>query len=167
MEKRTLLKSGVARMVAAAIVAGILLIGITSYFVTKRADVPADQAARQTVIAFGTQMRMVSVLAPADSVAAAMDQYYAPYVSADLIAEWKTRGAAAPGRVTSSPYPARIDVTSVSMLADDSYAVEGTLVDATEAEGKVLATRSVNAVVRKEADGEWRIVSLEIAPYGR
>ena len=118
-----------------------------------------EQAVRGLAEGFGGQLRNVSLLAPKETVAADMQKYYGDYVAPALLEKWKNDPSSAPGRLTSSPWPDRIEIRSVERLAGDSYEVSGEIVEVTsvEASGGAANTRPIVLSVRK-IGGRWLIV---------
>lgn len=95
---------------------------------------------RITVSGFGDQLQQVPLIAPKDVLAFAMDKYYALYVHPDLLAKWKADPMSAPGRLTSSPWPDRIEVTDVHKNNDGTYTVDGNIVDIAHGAGTTTPT---------------------------
>lgn len=118
-----------------------------------------EQAVRELVEGFGGQLKNVSLLAPKETVAADMQKYYGEYVAPALLEKWKNDPSSAPGRLTSSPWPDRIEIRSVERLAGDSYEVSGDIVEVTSAEesGGAADTRPIRLSVQKIGD-RWLIV---------
>lgn len=116
-----------------------------------------SKAVREVVTSFGSKLQTISVLAPTakDDIA----KTYAPFVSKDLIAEWQKDPRNAPGRVTSSPWPARIDIVNMSRRNDGSYEVQGQIVNMTSNEEKYGgdAGRDPVTVRLQNQDGRWVI----------
>jgi hypothetical protein len=127
-------------------------------------EAAAEEAVRGLVEAFGRKLQMVSVLAPEDILRASMREHYADYVSPALLEAWLNDPESAPGRLTSSPWPDRIEVRSVEKKADDAYRVEGDIIETTSADGEPAAKRPVTLEVRN-VDGRWRIVAVEMGAY--
>ncbi len=122
---------------------------------------PNEETVRDLVLSFGRNLRFVSLLAPLPDIKAAMDQYYAPFVSGELLDAWEGNPDLAPGRQTSSPYPARIDIDRVVRTANTSYRVEGRVIELTsedELSGDSSAEYDVIFTVDNLA-GVWRITS--------
>ena len=87
-----------------------------------------EQAVRKVVTELGDRLRMVPLLAPKEIAAEAMDREYSALVSAELLAAWKNDPENAPGKQTSSPWPKRIDITSVAAKAPDTYLIKGKVI---------------------------------------
>lgn len=118
---------------------------------------------RMTVYGLGDNLVEVPLLAPADVVGFAMDKYYALYVRPDLLAKWKADPKNAPGRLTSSPWPDRIDIDSATKNADGTYTVDAEIIDV--AHGVATSTditskTPVRFTVSLGPDG-WQITGYE------
>ena len=80
---------------------------------------------RTLVGAFGNQLNTVSLLSP--EVADEIRKAYGPYAAPELLDAWVMDPLAAPGRLTSSPWPDHIEVTSVFMTMSGTYEVAGVI----------------------------------------
>jgi hypothetical protein len=122
---------------------------------------PADEAAiRQLVEAFGKRLQSVSLLAP--DAAQEMQQQYSEFVSPGLLQTWMSNPSEAPGRLVSSPWPDRIEITAMQKEAADRYLITGFVVEVTSVEvvnGGAAARIPVRMVVERLAAG-WRISEL-------
>lgn len=120
----------------------------------------------ELVVEFGTHMKNVSLLAPPDVVGKAMDEEYGPYALPDTLAKWKADPESAPGRLTSSPWPDHIEI-STSTPTGDGYRVDGVVVEMTSetaASGGRTSSYPV-AVSLVKRSGKWKIASFErVAP---
>jgi hypothetical protein len=97
---------------------------------------------RMQVTGLGDNLREVPLLASNDLVGKAMDLHYAQYVRPDLLEKWKADPKNAPGRLTSSPWPDRIDVTGVTKNADGTYTVLGSIIEMAHGAGTTTAVSS-------------------------
>jgi hypothetical protein len=138
--------------------------GAYAYYTYTRAHSSTSDSAqvRITVTGLGDNLRQVPLIAPPDIVAFAMDRYYALYVNPDLLAKWKADPLNAPGRLTSSPAPDRIDITGVTKNGDGTYTVEAGIVEtASGANGpEVTDTIPVEFMLTKGPDG-WQITGYK------
>lgn len=129
------------------------------------ADWAADEGAvREVVESFGQQLQQVSLLAPEDEVAEAMEEHYGPYLTEELLAFWQADPSAAPGRTVSSPWPDRIEIDSVQRLGEDAYRVEGRIIEITSEEqgtDEAAAVRSISLLVGRY-DDTWLIESATL-----
>lgn len=94
---------------AAAVVVALVALIAFGVFKTNGA-VRAGIAAAE----FTEQLQHVSTTADAEEVKAAINQYYAPYITPELLTEWLADPASAPGRDTSSPWPDRLFIKSIT-----------------------------------------------------
>jgi hypothetical protein len=115
------------------------------------------------VVEFGKRLGEVSVLAPKEMVAAAMDRAYSAYVAADLLSAWRSDPKKAPGKRTSSPSPARIDIGTIRARGHDAFVVTGHVILLTAKErrdGGVFAANPVTMTIEKR-QGKWVITAYE------
>ena len=162
------------------IVAGIIVIGIFGYtlyrsYIANRAaqlqtnnilgsatTTPQPSAeelsVRSRALEFGKQMQKVPLMAGAAIVAQAMDSNYGSYVDAPLLASWKAAPTDAPGRLTSSPWPDRIEITSAQKNSDGTYTVSGEIIEMTSAgeSGRVPVSLTL-----ANQNGNWVITRFE------
>lgn len=120
-------------------------------------DASEAAAVREVVETFGKRLQMVSLQSP--QAAEGMQAQYADLVSPDLLAAWMSAPLEAPGRMVSSPWPERIEITSLARQGVDSYVVTGEVVEVTSAElvsGGAAARLPVRIVVQK-IQGRWLI----------
>ncbi|HEY9480658.1 MAG TPA: hypothetical protein VIR98_00295 [Candidatus Paceibacterota bacterium] len=92
-----------------------------------------------TVVAFGSHLKNVSILAIGSDAAAEMEREYAPYVAPELLALWKADRSIALGRETSNPYPDSMYVVSITKNANGSYTVETNVIETTTTNQKEVA----------------------------
>ena len=78
---------------------------------------------RTLVGAFGNQLNTVSLRSP--EVADEIQKAYGPYAAPELLMEWIADPLAAPGRLSSSPWPDHIEIESVFMTMSGTYEVAG------------------------------------------
>lgn len=75
----------------------------------------AEPEVSAVVAAFGARLKNVSLLAP--DAAEQIEAQYAGLVSDELIAAWQADPTQAPGRLTSSPWPDRIEVNAIEQVS--------------------------------------------------
>jgi len=120
---------------------------------------------RTVVERFGERLQRVSPLAPDGVARGELRAAYAELVTPDLLAAWSADPASAPGRATSSPWPARIEVDSVAATAGGTCRVDGAVVYVTSveaADGGAAAREPVAVEVVRAEDG-WRIGAYGVA----
>lgn len=134
-------------------------------------DVNVDEAEKLEVIkfveGFGEQLKMVPLLASEDLLKEYMNEYYKDYVSEELIKKWLKDPVAAPGKLTSSPWPEYIDVLSAEKIEEQEYRVIGNIIELTSEEveyGGIAATREITLEVVKK-DDKWLIVDVVLGEY--
>ncbi len=116
----------------------------------------------EVVTEFSTHLKQVSLMAPPDVVAKAMDEEYAAFVLPETLEAWKQNPQSAPGRLTSSPWPDHIEI-STSTPTETGYRVDGVIVELTNdtaANGGRTSSYAVTVLLEKRA-GEWKISSFE------
>lgn len=134
-------------------------------------DIKSDEAERNEITklvqSFGEQLKMVSLLAPEETLKETMNKYYGDYVSQGLIEEWLKNPESAPGKLTSSPWPGRIDVLSVESIGDKKYEVKGNIVEFTSVEmvdGEIAAKREITLKI-SNLDNKWVITGTTLGNY--
>lgn len=133
-----------------------------------RSKAMAEEADRRAVTnvveEFGKRLQMVSLLAPTDVLASSMNEQYGQLVAPELIQEWLADPLKAPGRMTSSPWPDRIEIDRVTKKAPKTWEVEGTVVEVTSVEkqhGGAAVRRGISLGVEK-VGGQWLITSVTL-----
>jgi hypothetical protein len=112
---------------------------------------------RDLVDNFGRRLQNVSLQAP--DGAQEIQQQYAEFVSPTLLEMWMNNVSKAPGRLVSSPWPDRIEITSLSKQAANRYEITGFVVELTSTEvvsGGAAARIPVRIVVQR-GQGRWLI----------
>jgi hypothetical protein len=111
---------------------------------------------------FGSVLQKVSLQGPAEEVKKSIQENYSAYVSPDLLERWIADPLKALGRLTSSPWPDRIEIKNVERLADEAYKVEGEIIEITSAEkeNEVAAKKPVTFVL-ENIEGKWLIITAK------
>jgi hypothetical protein len=149
-------------IVIAAVIVVVAAAAIIAVLMGGGASSPASQenAASSTVAAFGKTLQQVSLLAP--DASSTIASTYAPYVDPALLTQWEANPQSAPGRVTSSPWPDHIAITSITPQGQ-GYVVNGQLVFMTSNEvehgGNADTTPVVLQLVRE--NNRWMIVAFQ------
>ncbi len=143
-------------VIALLIVAGIVAL----YFGPTASEVRGNEEASAVLQEFGSKLKNVSLL-DAEGLNAAIDQNYAPYITAELLADWKANPSHVPGRQTSSPWPDRLGIGTVSTQGTSRvFAGEVILVTSTEGEGEVADTVPFVAQLIQTDEG-WKIAAYQ------
>lgn len=119
---------------------------------------------RSVVTDFGGKLQMVSISGTPDAASAAIAANYSADVAPSLLAKWEADPANAPGRVTSSPWPDRIEIGSVAQNPDGSYAVAGDVIEVTSvqaANGGVNDSYPITLTV-SNVNGAWLITAVTV-----
>lgn len=138
------------------VIGGIVLLGAIFYFA-----VGSDEnAAKKVVTDFGSKLQQVSLLSAEAS--SSMASMYGPYVDTALLSAWQKDPRHAPGRLTSSPWPDRIEVVSIAPQGS-GFVVQGAVVLMTSEEkekGGYVGFVPVMIQIVPE-DGSWHIVAYQ------
>ncbi len=124
---------------------------------TTASSAPEEARVRDLVENFGKRLQNVSLLAP--DAAQEMQAQYAEFVSPALLEVWMSDVSKAPGRLVSSPWPDRIEITSLTKEGPDRYVITGFVVEVTSMEvanGGAAARIPVRVVLQKD-QGRWLI----------
>jgi len=126
-------------------------------------DAKAEADVKQVVEGFGKALQNVSLQGPAEDVKQSMQENYGEYVAPDLLERWYAEPLKAPGRLTSSPWPDRIEIQKVERLAEEAYKVDGEIIEITSAdkENEVAVKREITLVV-ENMEGKWLIITTNI-----
>ncbi|MGE5631877.1 MAG: hypothetical protein ACM3TR_12380 [Caulobacteraceae bacterium] len=133
----------------------------------KQTDEADQEAVKSLVGSFGSKLQNVSLQAPKDAVAKSMQENYSDFVSQGLLEKWANDPLNAPGRLTSSPWPDRIEVQNIEKKSDNVYEVKGEIIEITSVEkvsGGVAAKRPVTLEVKK-IDSRWLIDDVTLGAY--
>lgn len=129
------------------------------------ADAQCSDDARRTVEQLGLRLRQVSVLAPPEAAARSMAEAYGELVTPELLAAWQRTPANAPGRETSNPWPARIEIDSTHAL-DHQCRVVGDIILVTTADTTTAVDRRAVTALLADSNG-WRVTRWEPAAIDR
>lgn len=121
------------------------------------------QAVRSVVITFGQKLQMVSLQAPSEQLRQDLQTHYSELVTPELLAQWQSQPSNAPGRAVSSPWPERIDISSIDK-SDKDYVAKGEIIEMTSVEktqGTVAVRQSIDLRLTKSGD-RWLIASVTL-----
>ena len=121
------------------------------------------------VKSFGSKLQNFSLLASKDIVEKEMKKNYEKIITPQLLSKWSTNPLSAPGRLTSSPWPDRIDIKSVTKLSSTEYEVKGEIIEITSVEkvnGGYAAKRPITLKIKK-TDNHWLISEVSLGAYER
>lgn len=138
--------------------------GIFVFLNAQKSEKPGNEETQvsNTITGFGKVMQNVSLSAPKSTVVKAIQDNYANFVSVDLLASWVANPSIAPGRLTSSPWPDRIEISKLIRNQDGSYTAQSNVVELTSKElvvGGVADIYGVTIII-KEINGKWLITQF-------
>jgi len=117
------------------------------------------------VESFGRALKKVSLLSP--TAAQDIEENYKDFLDPILLNQWKADPTKAIGRLTSSPWPERIEILSIKQFGAGAYDVSGNIIEITsveQIEGGIAAKRPIELGVVK-FDNRWLIVSVNLGEY--
>jgi hypothetical protein len=91
-----------------------------------------------------------------------MQENYGEYVSPSLIEQWFKDPINAPGRLTSSPWPDRIEILSTEKVSEGAYEVMGEIVEIAGGEKKEIVAKRTITLLVEITDGKWLISDTTI-----
>jgi hypothetical protein len=118
----------------------------------------AEEAEVKSLVeSFGKRLQLVSLLAP--NAAQDLQTQYAEFVSPALLKTWMNDVPKAPGRMVSSPWPDRIEISALTELSPDKYVIDGSIIEitSTETNGNESANRIPVQIVAERVQGHWLI----------
>jgi hypothetical protein len=121
-----------------------------------------DAGVAAVVQEFGGRLKNVSLLAP--DAAQQIETQYGEFTAADLLAVWMADPLQAPGRLTSSPWPERIEIDAINMVSAEVNHVIGRVIEITSAEvdtDNEAASYAVSLTLTK-TKGAWLISDYQI-----
>ena len=139
------------------LLASTLLLAVAACGPTDEERAAERAAAIEVVEQFGGRLMHVNLLVPPDSLGRMVQQHYGPYVTTLQLGTWMSDLRTAPGRQTSSPFPARVEVREVAPDGRTAYHVTGQVLHVTELDGDPVLRTPFTARVVRRPDGAWRI----------
>jgi len=134
---------------------------------SEEAEEQKEVAVRNLVESFGEQLEKVSLQAPEEQLRESLQEHYSDFVAPELLENWAENPLQSPGRLTSSPWPERIEVDSIEKRNATSYRVSGRIIEITsveKTESGVAAERDFDLVVEK-INGNWLIANVSLGDY--
>lgn len=116
---------------------------------------------------FGSKLQTFSLQAPKSVVKKNMQDNYSDFVSPTLLAKWQSDPQNAPGRMLSSPWPDRIEISSIEKISENAYKVKGEIIEITSTEkvnGGTAAKRPITLAVKKIGN-RWLIDAATLGAY--
>ncbi|MFJ7973425.1 hypothetical protein [Psychrobacillus sp. NPDC096389] len=107
---------------------------------------------------FGNVLQNVSLLGPEEQLEKDMHDNYGDLVSDELIEQWLSEPLAAPGRLTSSPWPDRIDLENTEKLSANMYELNGNIIEI--ANGDEAVNEIPISLVVEKVEEQWLITKV-------
>jgi hypothetical protein len=152
----------------------IIIISLGIYFQNERNSniVAPEESATEAQIKslieeFGKKIQNVYLTSPEEKVKQDIEENYRDFLSPDLLASWIENPFQALGRLTSSPWPDRIEVENIEKINDSQYQVKGKIIEITSVEaieGGAAVTRDITLIVDK-INGKWLISNVSVSAY--
>lgn len=124
---------------------------------------PDETAPEDVLLRFGESLERVSVMGPSYETTAAMRREWSSLVDSSLLDRWIAAPAESPGRTVSSPWPARIEISSASAVDSGTRLAEGRIVFASST-GDAHALPFVAELQHRE--GRWIITRFDVDTAG-
>jgi hypothetical protein len=118
---------------------------------------------REIVERFGQRLRNVSVLGPPQVVRESIRREYGELVTPDLLQSWLENPRSAPGRLTSSPWPGRIEIIRIREQRPDRSEVYGEIIEVTNAPADSPVRRIPVWIELRRVEDRWRIAEWSAA----
>jgi len=128
--------------------------------ITPTSDINVETEIKELVKDFGERLQAVSLQAP-DAAQEIQDQY-SDFVEPALLDKWMNDIMNAPGRIVSSPWPERIEISTLSQEGPDRYVVDGFVIEVTSLEvanGGAADKIPVRIIVQND-QGRWLIADF-------
>jgi hypothetical protein len=145
---------------------GILMFGCADKKVQN--DAADKKAVESLVKTFGQRLQNVPLLGTPDVVKKSMQESYGGLVSQALLTKWINDPRNAPGRLTSSPWPDRIEILSTNTISDTEYQVKGEIIEITSVEkekGEGYAAKRPITLGVKKINNKWIIDDVILGAY--
>lgn len=140
---------------------------LTAAEMDKSGETADETAVRSLTEEFGKRLQMVSLLAPKELLDMSMQENYGGLVSSGLIKQWQDDPQKAPGRMVSSPWPDRIEISAIIKSPENTFDVKGEVIEVTSVEkenGGAAARRPITLTAGKAGD-RWQIISVTLGEY--
>lgn len=119
---------------------------------------------RDLVVTFGSRLKQVPLAAPDTTLARMMLAQYSGVVAEPLIRQWASHPKTAPGRLTSSPWPDRIEIASQSRKSARVFLVDGEIVERTSADAAGESGRIPVRLTVWKTGRKWHITRYDQGP---
>ena len=143
----------------------VLIAGLVFLMRSYRSSPEAEEAAVKTAVItlvenFGNALKNVSLLSPTASED--IEKNYKDFLDPDLLEAWESDPSQALGRITSSPWPERIEIGEISRFDSEAYDISGKIIEMTST--GMSGSRAVQINVAKFGN-RWLITGIYVFPY--
>jgi hypothetical protein len=125
-----------------------------------------ESIAVQTLVEhFGYSIKNVSLLSP--TAAQDIEKQYEKFLDPDLLEQWKADPTKAVGRLTSSPWPDKIEIVNIKPLDSNTFIVRGNIIEVTSLEqiqNNIAASQPIEITIAK-FNNRWLITHVFVFPY--
>jgi len=130
------------------------------------AAAPIDQERITSLIQeFGQHLKNVYLTSPEEEIKKEIQENYRDFLSPNLLELWQNDPSKALGRITSSPWPDRIEVTSLSRTEEGIYLAIIKIIYMTSEEmvnGEIADSKNAFLKIKK-INGQWFIDDIKVA----
>ena len=146
-------------------IAVLALALVTGCEASEEEQAASRAAAVEVVETFGRRLVHVNLLSDSvQQITTAIRENYGPYTTTLLLGGWLSDLNSAPGRETSNPWPAGIEVQEVEPVGRQAFDVTGDILHVTQVDGDPVLRTPIRARVVLGPDDIWRISEWEFAP---
>jgi len=133
--------------------------------ITSATNADATTQIKAIVEDFGKQLQTVSLQSP--NANEEMHANYTPFIAPELLEKWMNDLSTAPGRIVSSPWPDRIEITSITQQTPTMYLITGDIIEVTSLEAVQggAANEIPVQITVENVQGNWLITGFETASY--
>jgi hypothetical protein len=129
---------------------------------TYNSNLTEEAVVKSVIEDFGRRPQLVSLQSP--NASQAMIEAYSEFLGPDLLETWANEPTRAPGRIVSSPWPDRIEISTLLKAGPDVYEITGFVIEVTSLEvdkGSAAHKIPVKMVVQK-VQGQWLITDYRV-----
>lgn len=134
---------------------------------TNQGNINDEEIIKDIVTRFGSKLQNVSLLADKKNVKKAMEENYKEFATESLLEKWIDDPVSAPGRLTSSPWPDRIEIKEIKKSKDNFYQVKGEIIEITSNEkdkDEAESKRNISLILKK-VNGKWFIDDVTLGSF--
>jgi len=154
-----------AQKIGIAIALGLMLIaGLVSAFAERANSADYSDQVALEASKLGERLKDVSLLAEGEDYRGAIAGAYDGLLTPELLAVWQQDPSRALGRTTSSPWPERIEIGTVTKNFDNTYTVLGSVIEVANGVEGPAAIYPVS-LTYTERDGSWLLQDATKGSY--